>query len=60
MKHLKEQNETYMQHLKKAMYFAGWLLVGSVCAFVHALAPFILTKTTTKIISHIQTKMGGE
>ncbi len=60
MKHLKEQNETYMQHLKKAMYFAGCLLVGSVCALVHALAPFILTKTTTKIINHIQTKLEKE
>tara|TARA_Y100000401_G_C8322631_1_gene226352 strand:+ start:2563 stop:2745 length:183 start_codon:yes stop_codon:yes gene_type:complete len=60
MKHLKEQNETYMQHLKKAMYFAGCLLVGGVCAFVHAFAPFILTKTTTNLINHIQTKLEKE
>ena len=60
MKHLKEQNETYMQHLRKAMYFAGCLLVGSLCAVAHALVPCVLTKTTTNLIKHIQTKLGGE
>ena len=51
--HLKEQNETYMQHLRKAMYYSGCLLVGSACAFVHALVPCIMTKTTTKIVRHL-------
>ena len=60
MKHLKEQNETYLQHLRKAMYFAGCLLVGGVCAVAHALVPCVLTKTTTNLINHIQTKLVGE
>ena len=51
--HLKEQNETYLQHLRKAMYYSGCLLVGSACAFVHALVPYVMTKTTTKIIRHL-------
>ncbi len=51
--HLKEQNETYLQHLRKAMYYSGCLLVGSACAFVHALVPCIMTKTTTKIVRHL-------
>lgn len=59
MKHLRDQNETYLQHLRKAMYFASCLLVGSVCAFAHALVPCILTKTTTNIINHIQSRLGG-
>ena len=50
---------TYLQHLRKAMYFAGCLLVGSVCAVAHALVPCILTKTTTKLINHIQSRLGG-
>jgi hypothetical protein len=60
MKHLKEQDETYLQHLRKAMYFAGCLLVGSLCAFAHALVPCILTNTTTNLINHIQDRLLGE
>jgi hypothetical protein len=51
--HLKEQNETYLQHLRKAMYYSGWLLVGSACAFVHAVIPCVMTKTTTKIVRYV-------
>jgi hypothetical protein len=51
--HLKEQNETYMQHLRKAMYYSGCLLVGSACAFVHAIIPCVMTKTTTKIVRYL-------
>jgi hypothetical protein len=53
MKHLKENNETYMQHLRKAMCFAGCLLVGSACAFIHAFIPCVMTNTTSKIMAHI-------
>ena len=55
--HLKEQNETYMQHLRKAMYYSGCLLVGSACAFVHALVPCVMTKTTSRLINHIQERI---
>ena len=51
--HLKEQNETYLQHLRKAMYYSGCLLVGSACAFVHALVPCVMTKTTTKLVRYL-------
>ena len=51
--HLKEQNETYLQHLRKAMYYSGCLLVGSACAFVHAIIPCVMTKTTTKIVRYL-------
>tara|TARA_A100000172_G_scaffold79868_1_gene67949 strand:+ start:279 stop:461 length:183 start_codon:yes stop_codon:yes gene_type:complete len=57
MKHLRDQNESYLQHLRKAMYFSGCLLVGSLCAVAHALVPCILTKTTTNIINYIQNKL---
>ena len=53
MSHLKEQNETYLQHLRKAMYFAGCLLVGSACAFIHAFIPCVMTNTTSKIMGRI-------
>jgi hypothetical protein len=51
--HLKEQNETYLQHLRKAMYYSGCLLVGSACAFVHALVPCVMTETTTKLVRYL-------
>ena len=51
--HLKEQNETYLQHLRKAMYYSGCLLVGSACAFIHALIPCVMTETTTKLVRYL-------
>ena len=51
--HLKEQNETYMQHLRKAMYYSCCLLVGSACAFVHAIIPCVMTETTTKLVRYL-------
>ena len=53
MNHLKEQNETYLQHLRKAMRFSGCLFVGSLCAFIHAFVPFVMTKTTSRVMAHI-------
>jgi len=55
--HLKEQNETYLQHLRKAMYYSGCLLVGSACAFVHALVPCVMTRTTTRLMWRIQERI---
>ena len=55
--HLKEQNESYLQHLRKAMYYSGCLLVGSACACIHALVPCVMTKTTSRLINHIQERL---
>jgi len=55
--HLKEQNETYLQHLRKAMYYSGCLLVGSACAFVHAIIPCVMTRTTTRLMWRIQERI---
>ncbi len=57
MKHLKEKNETYLRHLRTSMYYAGCMLVGSLCAVTHALVPCVLTKTTTNIINHVKNKI---
>ena len=54
MSHLKEVNETYLQHLRKAVYISVCLLVGCCTACVHAIVPVIFTKTTSKIISHVK------
>ena len=54
MKHLEENNETYLRHLRKAMYISVCMLGGCCTAFVHALVPLVFTKTTSKILSHVK------
>ena len=54
MKHLEENNETYLQHLRKAMYISVCMLGGFCTAFVHAIVPMTFTKTTSKILSHVK------
>jgi len=51
--HLNENDESYLQHLRKAMRFSGCLFVGSLCAFIHAFVPFVMTKTTSRVMAHI-------
>ncbi len=57
MKHLKENNETYLQHLRKGMYFSCCLLVGCCCSIIHSFIPCILKQSTTNTIQHIQSLM---
>jgi len=57
MKHLKENNESYLQHLRKAMSISGLMLVGSATAFVHSIAPPLVTKTTSDILKKINKKL---
>jgi len=54
MNHLKENDETYLRHLRKAMYISVCMLGGCCTAFVHAVVPVIFTKTTSKILSHVK------
>ncbi len=54
MKHLEENNETYLRHLRKAMYISVCMLAGCCTAFLHALLPMIFTKTTSRILSHVK------
>lgn len=57
MKHLKENNETYLQHLRKAMSISGLMLVGSTTAFIHGIAPPLVTNTTSNILNKINKKL---
>ena len=59
MKHLKENNESYLQHLLKAMSISGLMLVGSSTAFVHSIAPLLLTNTTSNILKTINKRLEG-
>ena len=57
MKHLYENNESYLQHLRKAMSISGLMLVGSGTSFIHGVAPFLVTKTTSNILKKINNKL---
>jgi len=54
MKHLEEINETYLRHLRKAMYISVCMLVACCTAFIHALVPVVFTKTTGRIVDHVK------
>jgi len=57
VKHLKENDETYLQHLRKAMSISGLMLAGSATAFVHSIVPFVAVNTTSKICSKVRDKL---
>ena len=54
MKHLEENNETYLRHLRKAMYISVYMLAGCCTAFIHALVPVVFTKTTGRVVDHVK------
>ena len=56
-KHLDEVDETYLQHLTRAVGFAVAMLVGSVACLVHALLPFLFVKTGSDCIRRLNKLM---
>ena len=42
-KHLKEQNETYFEHMFNALRISSFLLSLSIKCFVHSFVPFLFT-----------------
>lgn len=51
--HPNAANETYLQHLKRAGVFSGWMILGSLACLVHAVFPFLFTETASKIVSKL-------
>ena len=49
--------ETYWQHLLRACWFAGRMLLGAAACFVHALCPFLFVKTGSGIITQLHSAM---
>lgn len=47
MGHLAEQNETYCQHFKCAIKFAGILFALALISAIHALIPCVFVSTTS-------------
>lgn len=56
MKHLEEVHMTYIQHLYLAMANAVRLAVATVALGIHAVLPFLFTKTASAIIGDVYGK----
>ncbi len=53
MKHLEENNVSYMKHFKFAVGIGIRLAYASICIFIHAIYPNILCTTTSNEISRL-------
>jgi hypothetical protein len=57
MKHLRDKNLTYFQHMGKAWKMALKLFLLSLTALVHGMLPFIFSSTTTKGIKELNEEL---
>ncbi|WP_407696670.1 DUF6356 family protein [Sneathiella aquimaris] len=55
--HPKSVNETYLEHMQMSAGFGGWLLLATLCAFMHSLFPFLFEKTASNIIRQLYGRM---
>jgi hypothetical protein len=49
--------ESYWEHLLRASWFAGKMLLGAAACFIHALLPFLFVKTGSETIVQLHTAM---
>jgi putative acetyltransferase len=49
--------ETYLEHLRQAAGFALSMILGGLAVLVHAVLPFLFTKTGSGIIADLNTRM---
>ncbi|GLQ07438.1 DUF6356 family protein [Sneathiella chinensis] len=50
-------NETYVEHMRMSSGFGGWLFLATLCAFLHAVFPFLFEKTASGIIARLYGRM---
>ncbi len=55
--HPSSVNETYLEHMHMSSSFGFWLLLAMLCAFAHALLPFLFEKTASGIINKLYARM---
>ena len=55
--HPKSVGETYWQHLRSAASFAGLMLYGSMVCMIHALLPFVFTRTGSDCVASLYQRM---
>ncbi|MBA2675926.1 DUF6356 family protein [Ramlibacter sp.] len=55
--HPQSVGESYWQHMRASLSFAGPLLLGGFAALVHAVFPFLLTGTGSGIVARLYERM---
>jgi len=60
MKHLEEQNITYLEHYMRALKFAMWSMKMYTVCLVHAVFPFWFTNTFSDGIKEIAAQIEKE
>ena len=56
MKHLREHNLTYMQHLRLAWTYAYKLIIMSLVAIIHGILPFMFTTYVSDKLKELNNK----
>ena len=51
--HLNDANETYFEHMSKALKISLQLFIGSLMAFIHALLPSVFTTSASRKIKKL-------
>ena len=55
--HLDDVDETYFQHMRFALSFAGHMLIGAIACAIHAVAPFLFVSTGSQRIKFLHERM---
>ena len=55
--HLDDADETYFQHMRFALSFAGHMLIGAIACTIHAVAPFLFVSTGSQRIKFLHDRM---
>lgn len=55
--HPRSIDETYLQHLRAASWFAATMMVAGLACFVHALIPHLFQKTGSAAIERLHNRM---
>ncbi|WP_099865866.1 DUF6356 family protein [Pararhizobium haloflavum] len=49
--------ESYIEHMRFAGWFAGQLLIAGLAALTHAILPFLFERTASRIIDRLHHRM---
>ena len=53
LNHPDSVNESYLEHMRFALWFAAWLALAAGAALVHAIIPAAFEKTGSQIIAKL-------
>lgn len=57
--HPRRVDESYLEHMRFAAGFAGWLVLAALAALVHAVIPALCDRTASRIVARLHGRMAG-